>query len=227
MNSNKFGLSVFLSFALTLVSLSVFASDDTHIQSMDVEEMEAIQKDGSLVFMSSNGRYLFQGVVTDVWQKKNLKTIDDVRFAESHIDLKNIALDVNKLNTISFGSGKSQVVAYVDPRCPYCKKFVTDAQKHIDKYTFKLVVVPALGDESQKKAKALFCAKDKTKALDYFLNDQLDKLEQQKNCDTANYDLTLLSAKMFKIKSVPWFIAPDGRFKSNTPDAVWPWLETK
>lgn len=208
-----------------LASANVTAN--ASIQSMNIEELEAIEKEGKIVFMSSNGRYLIQGIATDIWSKKKLTTIDDIKYAESHIDINAIGLDVDKLNTITFGNGKSTVIAYVDPRCPFSKRFVEAAKAYTNKYTFKLVVIPALGEVSQKHAKSLFCAQDRSKSLDLFLEGKLDEMPQKKNCDMQKYDLMLMSAKMFRIKTVPWFIASDGRYKSISPESVWQWLDDK
>lgn len=220
-----FGLVFFMS------SLCALASGpngkDVNVRTMHVETLEAIEKDGQLVYMSSNGRYLFQGVVTDVWSRKKIKTIADVDYSETHIDLSAISLNIDKLNTIVMGKGKKTVVVYIDPLCQYCKKFLEAAQSKTDEYTFKIVVIPALGDESNIHSKSLFCAENKSDALPKLFSRSMVEMTQKPQCDLAQYDLTLMSASMFKIKSVPWFIAPDGRYGSFSPDGVWDWLSNK
>lgn len=221
----------YLGLILFLFSFCVLASGstgkDVNVRTMHVETLEAIEKDGQLVYMSSNGRYLFQGVVTDVWSRKKIKTIADVDYSETHIDLNAISLNIDRLNTIVMGNGRKTVVVYIDPLCPYCKKFIEKAQSKTDEYTFKIVVLPALGDESNIHSKSLFCAENKSDALLKLLSRSMDEMKQKDHCDLAQYDLTLMSANMFKIKSVPWFIAPDGRYGSFSPEGVWDWLSNK
>ncbi|MFC1336967.1 MAG: DsbC family protein [gamma proteobacterium symbiont of Clathrolucina costata] len=192
---------------------------------INIEKIQAIESNGKLYFVSENGRFVFQGQLTDSWHKKSLDTIDEIRYAASHINLDVMGLPLDDLNTITIPGGPERIVVFVDPQCPYCKTFINDAKKKTDKYTFKIIVVPALGDKSNALSKSLFCASDKRNALNLMMTNKLDTLAQKTNCDTKHYDLTLTVAQLFGIRSIPYFISPDGRYRAGAGKDFWTWVD--
>lgn len=93
-----------------------------------------------------------------------------MRDVAERIHFKSMGMDVDTLNTVSMGRGDKEVVVFVDPRCAVCHQLMGDAKSLVDDYTFKFIVIPALGAESNRTAKNLYCAKDKTHALDALMN---------------------------------------------------------
>lgn len=207
-----------LSIAESSVSLDAMAS-------LYVDELQAVEANGEIFFMSKNGRYVIRGQLTDNWHKKTLDTISEIEHSTNHIDLDVMGMPLDDMNTITIEGGADRVVAFVDPKCNHCKRFIEEAKTKTDKYTFKIVVVPALGEESNQLSRSLFCAADKTNALEAYMDGDLDDLPQQAQCDTRNYDLTLYMASMIDIQQVPFFIAPDGRHRPGTGKNFWNWIE--
>ena len=73
------------------------------------------------------------------------------------------------------GTGERKLVVFADPNCGYCKKFESDLQavKDVTVYTF---LYPILGGDSPEKSKAIWCAKDNTKAWrDWMIKGTLDR----------------------------------------------------
>lgn len=126
--------------------------------------------------MSENGQFIIRGQLYDIWAKKPLSTLAQMQDAASRIHFKRMGLDVDTLNTVSLGRGPQEVVAFVDPRCGVCHKLMRDAKSLTKDYTFKFIVVPALGDESNRLAKILYCAKDKYDVLNALVNNTLSTL---------------------------------------------------
>ena len=193
--------------------------------SLPVAELKAIEADGEVFFMSANGRFVFRGQLTDAWHRQPLDSLAAIRHASTHIDLDAMGVPLDALNTLTVGEGPRRVVVFVDPRCGYCKRFMAAAQPQAQRYTFKFVVVPALGDDSQRLARALFCASDKADAVALFQRNQLDRLPQPASCDARYYDLTLTVAQLSGVQAVPFFIAPDGRYRAGGGESIWQWLE--
>lgn len=194
------------------------------VQTLNAVELE----DGQILFISQNGRFVVQGRLTDVWTKQALDTMDEIKHASTHVDLDSLNMDLSQMNTFTFGSGPQRVVLFADPNCSFCKKYIEDARAKADaRYHYTVVVVPALGDDSNRLSRNLFCAADKSNAVDLFLNGGLDTLIQRPNCDIKQYDLTLTLAQMLEITAVPYFIAPDGRYRTGgNPADVNNWLMT-
>ena len=195
------------------------------ISEIKMSSLKAIESNGSIFFMSPNGRFVIQGDLTDTWQQKKLVTLKDIDYAAKHIDIKRMGLPIDELNVIKVGKGKKEIVIFVDPQCDPCKKFFHEAKKHTDKYTFKFIVVPALGEESNKMATSMFCSKDKTNLAKHFLERTLLDLEQQEYCDKKYYNLTLTIAQLIGIKHVPFFIAPSGLYQAGEGKDFWKWVE--
>ena len=197
------------------------------ITEIKMSSLKAIESNGSIFFMSPNGRFVIQGDLTDTWQQKKLVTLKEIDYAAKHIDIEKMGLPIDELNVIKVGTGKKEIIIFVDPQCDPCKKFFQKAQKHTDKYTFKFIVVPALGEESNKMATSMFCSKDKTNLVKHFLERTLLDLDQQENCDKKYYNLTLTVAQLIGIKHVPFFIAPSGLYQAGEGQNFWKWVENE
>ncbi len=195
------------------------------IATINVGSIKAIESNGNIYFMSENGRFVIQGNMTDTWHKKKLVTLKDIDYAAKHINIKKMGLPIDELNVITIGKGKKEIIIFVDPQCEVCKKFFYEAKNRLNDYTFKFIVVPALGDDSNKIATAMFCSKDKSNIEKHFLNGTLLELEQKEVCDKKYYDLSLTIAQLIGIKYVPFFIAPNGLYKAGSGKDFWIWVE--
>jgi len=187
------------------------------IVKLPIDGISAVESKGQILFISDNGRFVFSGEIYDLLKKKNLSTMSQLHDSAERIDIKNIKLDIDKLNTLSFGKGNKQVIVFVDPLSKVSIRLMKDAEKLINDYTFKFVVIPALGNKSNQQSKKLYCAVDKKNAVSAFISHTLDKLPQQKNCDLDGYDKTLLTARFLHIQGVPFIIAPDGHIGKGRP----------
>lgn len=195
------------------------------IETIPVSKLQAVEKNGEIFFVSDNGRFVLQGKMVDAWSKKPLTSMADIKYATSHIDIDVMGLPLDKMNSITVPGGPKRIIMFVDPECSYCKDFLKDIGKYKEKYTFQIIVVPALGDKSNALAKSLFCAQDKSNAFDFLMGGKLGSMPQQPKCDTQYYDLTLTTAQLFGIKQIPFFVAPDGRFRPGAGPTFWQWVE--
>lgn len=196
------------------------------IVKLPINGVRAVQSDGQIMFLSENGRFVISGQIYDLWSKKPLNTMSQMRDVAERLHFKSMGMDVDTLNTISMGRGGKEVVVFVDPRCTVCHKLMDESKSLVDEYTFKFVVIPALGAESNRLAKGLYCAKDKTNALDAFMNNTTASLPSKETCDPAQYDQTLLTAHFIGIEGVPFVVAPDGRVSKGRPKNLKSWLES-
>lgn len=133
------------------------------------------------------------------------------------------------------GHGKDKVLVIVDPRCPYCAKVIKDLQALQDKYTFKLVMVPVLGQESQNIVVQLACQlssqdkKAQESAATRLLKQNYVGLptDSPPQCNKEPLQKAVVTAKLFGLQGVPFLIAPDGRTHSGAPEILADWLENK
>jgi thiol:disulfide interchange protein DsbC len=115
-----------------------------------------VQIGGDIFYTDANADYIFQGNLIDARAKQNLTTLkknmaSQVSFAS--LPLKNAFTHVN-------GTGKRQLAVFVDPNCGFCKKLESDLLQLSD-VTIHYILLPVLGEDSQKKSEHILCAKDK------------------------------------------------------------------
>lgn len=202
---------------------SVITSSNAADQSTGIKEgvtsplpmngMVAAVKNGKLAFVSDNGRFVFQGTVYDTWSQKNIESLRDAEIAYKTIDIKKTKFRVDDLNPLTVGSGDKTVIIFTDPFCPSCHVLLDDV-KGMEGYTFKIVYVPLMGDESSKVVRAMQCIKDRESALEVMLGNAKPQSIVGKSetpaCDTSPIAKRIVSAHMFGIKGVPFMIRDDG-----------------
>lgn len=196
------------------------------IVKLPIKGIRAVESDGQIIFLSENGRFVISGQIYDLWSQKPLNTMPQMRDVAEYIHFKKMGMNVDILNTISIGYGEKEVVFFVDPRCAVCHKLMNEAKSLVNDYTFKIIVIPALGAESNRLAKALYCAKDKTHAFDALMNSTLGTLPSKADCDLGQYDQTLLMVHFIGIEGVPFIVASDGRVSKGRPKNLKLWLES-
>ncbi len=188
------------------------------------------------VFISSNGRFaLTGGKLMDIWTQQEIKDLPDIDKIANRIDLSRMKLNVDDLGPVTIGHGKTSVLVFIDPRCPYCGKVMKDLQALQDQYTFKLVMVPILGPESQNIVVQLACqlgssdSKLKDTVRDRLLKQDYVGLptEPPGQCNKEPLQKAVVTAKLFGLQGVPFLIAPDGRTHSGAPEVLADWLANK
>lgn len=192
---------------------------------LPIDGVTAVDNAGQIVFVSSNGRFVFSGQVYDIWQGKPLNTMPDIQQAATHIYLDGMKIHPTDLNTVTMGEGPLEVTMFTDPLCEHCHALATEAKKHLDDFTIHMVVVPALGDKSDELARQLYCSSEGQAEIDALLNGTLGELSTVENCDTTGYDMTLLAAEILGVNGVPFLIHDDGRVSRGRPANFEQWLK--
>ncbi|MFZ0791165.1 MAG: hypothetical protein WAM94_16245, partial [Chromatiaceae bacterium] len=94
---------------LALAAASAVAKDADPLQSPGIARMarlpvaglQAVEtRDGELLFLSDNGRYVLRGGALDLWHGAKLNSFDQVQRLAGRIDLARLKLDVKALGAI-------------------------------------------------------------------------------------------------------------------------------
>lgn len=231
-NQIVFTASLIIFTTLTANAVELDLSDPSKYQlnsvvTIPIKSLKAVEANGEIYFMSENGRFVLRGELFDVWHRSNLDTSRQINDAVTRIRFDRMNANIDDYNTLTIGTGDKEVVAFVDPLCAICHKLMIDSKQLTKEYTFKFVIVPALGAESDQLARRLFCASEGQDTLTSYLNNDLNSLLQNENCDTAQYDSTLMIAHLLDIQGVPFVVAPDGRYSQGRPRNLSDWLENK
>ena len=203
------------------------------IVDMGISKVRAVKgKDGTIMFIADMGRFVFTGSVYDLWQKKQLTTIDEISDAVSRIDPSGLNLRFEAMNLARVGTGKKHVTLFVDPLCGWCHKLMNEVVADValkDEYTFDFLVIPALGKASDELSKRLFCSEtDPAKRFEVLRGgrDAIEKLPAvSQACKSEGSDRTKMTSTFLGVQAVPFVIAPDGRFSRGKPANLRAFLE--
>lgn len=179
----------------------------------------ALDIDGNLNVMTSNGRFVLKGYLYDTWAKKPLEKIDDVTKYASIIPLKELNLNIADLQPAVWGSGPEKVMIFTDPNCPYCHEVLKQlADLDPKRYTVSVVSLGALGEDSKKRNQELYCASDRYRADRAIISgDRTTKFEQVKNCDQNAMIRRNITAQVLGVSLVPFIIRNDGHYSIGQP----------
>jgi len=166
-----------------------------------------------ILYTDENGSYLIQGEVIETKTRTNLTEQRISRLTA--IDFKNLPL--KDAIVWKQGNGDRKLVVFADPNCGYCKKFERDLQdvKNVTVYTF---LYPILGGDSPEKSRAIWCAKDNTKAWrDWMIKGVA--AEGSPNCDAAALQRNFAFGKKHRINGTPGLVFEDGSQRAGALNA--------
>jgi thiol:disulfide interchange protein DsbC len=203
-------------------------ADIQAMENMPIRGLKAVQANGRLMFMSDTGRFVFVGDVYDTWSFKKLTSMEEIRDAANRVNLANFNLNIkDELKPYVIGSGKKEVVVFVDPLCPHCHSLLKDLENPPDGYSFLVVTIPALGKDSGAKVRQLGCATDREQAKKALITGDYSNLQQDPNCDLLPVQKALVTAQVLGVQGVPFLVAPDGRVNRGRPQDLAAFLGVK
>ena len=166
-----------------------------------------------ILYTDENGNYLIEGQLIETKTRANLT---EQRIAKlTAIDFKTLPL--KDAIVWKQGTGERKLVVFADPNCGYCKKFEKDLQavKDVTVYTF---LYPILGGDSPEKSKAIWCAKDNTKAWrDWMIKGTLTTDSPQ--CDTSVLQRNVALGRKYRINGTPGLVFEDGKHQPGAASA--------
>jgi thiol:disulfide interchange protein DsbC len=117
-----------------------------------------------VVYVTEDGRYMFQGNLLDLEKQRNLT---EERRSHARVDLLK---GIPASEMIIFAPEKTQHTIYVftDVDCPYCRRLHQDVPKlNAMGIAVKYLAFPreGVGSETYREMEAVWCAKDRNKAL--------------------------------------------------------------
>ncbi|HEX5393634.1 MAG TPA: DsbC family protein [Rhodocyclaceae bacterium] len=169
------------------------------ISKAPISGLYEVMADGQIFYTDEKASYLLHGNLFEMKTMKNLTA--EKKFAMLPMDLA--------IKTVR-GSGKNVVVTFEDPNCGYCKKLAKDMTKLKDVtiYTFLYAV---LGDDSVAKSKAIWCAPDRSKAWNEWMQNgtALPTPSAKCNADTMLEKVSELGQQL-GIRGTPFLMFANG-----------------
>ncbi|MGQ9725386.1 MAG: DsbC family protein [Tepidimonas sp.] len=167
-----------------------------------------------LLYTDAEGNYLIQGVLIDTKARVNLTQ-------ERLEKLTAIAFDDLPLKdafTTVRGNGQRKLAVFADPNCGFCKRFERDLAK-LDNVTIHTFLYPVLGKDSEEKARAIWCARDRAKTWEDWMLRGVTPPEPKADakCDTAALERNVAFGQKYRISGTPTTILANG---TRLPGAV-------
>ena len=175
------------------------------VEPTPVPGLYAVLAGPQLVYMSKDGRYMLQGTLIDVEQRKDLS---EPRLAKARLDTLN---GISEDQMVIFGPDKPEhtVTVFTDIDCGYCRKLHSE----IDQYNklgirVRYLFFPraGLGSESYNKAVSVWCSADRKKAL---TEAKLGKVPEAKTCDNP-VEKQMLLGEMLGVRGTPAIVTENG-----------------
>jgi thiol:disulfide interchange protein DsbC len=157
-----------------------------------------------ILYTDEQGNYLIEGQMIET--KSRLNVTEERISKLTAIDFKSLPL--KDAMVWKQGSGERKLVVFADPNCGFCKKFERDLQtmNNVTVYTF---LYPILGGDSPEKAKAIWCAKDNTKAWREWMI-KGTPVNNSPECDTSVLQRNVALGHKYKINGTPGLVFEDG-----------------
>jgi thiol:disulfide interchange protein DsbC len=188
----------------------------TDIQPSPVPGLYEVFSPDAVVYVDRTGEFLFGGPLvatktkTDL-SKQALENRDPIHFDE---------LPLNEAIKTVRGTGERVIAVFADPDCPYCHNLEKELAGLTDVtiYTF-LYPLTALHPDARNKARALWCAPDRSEAWhDWMILDK-GAPAPAADCKDPLDDLQALGARI-KIESTPAIFLENGhRIRGTRPSA--------
>ena len=168
----------------------------------------------SVCYTDQHGDYVVRGEMLDTRTHVNLTEARIAKF--SRIDFSTLPLQDAVVSVR--GRGTRKLAVFADPECPYCKQLEGMLQERDDitVYTF---LTPILGPTSMDKAKAIWCAQDKSAAWGAWMREGKVPAVRP-DCDASALDRNLLLSSRHAIRGTPTLIFQNGTRAGGAPTAL-------
>lgn len=179
----------------------------------------ALEIDGKVNLLSSNGRFVIQGTLYDTWAKKPLTTMSEITKNASIIPMKELNLNIADLRPAVWGDGPKKVMIFTAPGCEACAAPLS-ALADLDpkEFTVSVLSLGALGPASQQRNIELYCASDRYRADRAIISgNSTQKFDQVKNCDMQALARREVTAQILGVSMIPFIVRDDGSYVLGSP----------
>jgi len=179
---------------------------------------------GQVVYISDDGKYLFQGGLMDVAKRKDMA---EAAMAKLRVDILKTLPVADRIVFAPVGKPKHTVVVLTDIECGYCRKFHTD----IAEYTKRGIEVEylafpraGLASADYRSMVSVWCAPDRRKAL----TDAKDgRAVSPRTCGRTPVDMQYRAGQRMGLAGTPMILNANGELMGGylPPDALLQRLE--
>ena len=198
------------------------------IQEMPITKVFFVEAQQGSYLVSSDGRFVIEGVIKDVWHRKTIKSLDDARSTE-RLPLTNIGFNPEEqLASFTLGNPKvkRQGVIFVDPTSTITLTALKKLNEKAENSNWTVVLMPLIGgDAAIDRSRRIWCATDKAGALDDLINGTSESLSSvSKDCKEEPLVMGMMLTDLLQIRSLPHLIREDGLKSTGFPENFDEWF---
>jgi thiol:disulfide interchange protein DsbC len=162
----------------------------------------------SIAYSNATGDYVFVGSLMDTRTRTNL--------TNERVNERNAVafetLPLGQAIKVVKGNGKRRMVVFSDPDCPYCKQLERTLAGVNDVTVYNLLYpITSLHPDAEKKAHAIWCAKDRVSSWTSWMREQQAPKTVSAPCkDDPVSSLQDLGHKL-RVSSTPTMLFPSGK----------------
>jgi thiol:disulfide interchange protein DsbC len=199
------------------------------IQEMPITKLFFVEAQQGSYLVSSDGRFVIEGVIKDVWHRKTIKSLEDARSTE-RLPLSNIGFKPEEqLASFTLGNPeiKRQGVIFVDPTSAITVTALQKINEKAESSNWTVVLMPLIGGDSAiDRSRRLWCATDKEGALKDLVNGTSESLSDvAKDCQEEPLVMGMMLTDLLQIRSLPHLIREDGLKSSGFPEKFDEWFK--
>lgn len=181
----------------------------------------ATENKGKFAVVTDTGRFIIQGTVYDVWDQKEITSLEDARWAATHIPLHKANVGFADLEPLSIGTGSKVIHMFSDIQCGYCKGIIDEARAGLPEgYRLDVIMLPLMGPESTRRTTDIHCAVEPAAAWQAAVNGDMKTVLAQKqaeDCDLTTLQKRMVTAQFIGARNVPFLIRDDGLVQQGKP----------
>ena len=170
-----------------------------------------IYADGQIIYTDEKLSALFAGTLIDGKTMKNVTAERMQKLAAINFSDLPLELAIKQVR----GDGRRVFASFEDPNCGYCKRLAKEVAK-LDNVTMYTFLYPILSPDSLEKSNQIWCAADKAKAWNDWMQDG-KPLTGRSDCDTSAVKKTVELGHKLAITGTPTLFFADGE---RIPGAV-------
>lgn len=181
---------------------------------------------GQVVYVSDDGKYLFQGGLLDIDKRKDMS---EAAMARLRVEILKTLPVEDRIVFAPAGKPKHTVVVLTDIECGYCQKFHSD----IAEYTKRGIEVEylafpraGLASPDYRNMVSVWCAPDRQKAL---TEAKSGRAVPSRTCGRTPVDMQYRAGQRMGLTGTPMILSSDGELVGGylPPDALLQRLEAK
>lgn len=173
------------------------------INPTDIKGLYEVVLGGEIAYFAPEAGYLI--LFGQIIGKDGINVTENRKIGMFLTKAKNLSLE----KAVKIGNGKTAVIEFTDPDCPYCRKASSffSQRNDVTRYVFFLPL--PFHKDAENKVKYIFCSEDKTKAYEEAMSGRLDN-QKYEVCKRQDVDDLLKFHKetvaRMGINSTPFFI---------------------